>query len=165
MAFEYVPLDQRYRTQSLDYSDLTEQQQQSQQTSGLGGGVGGFGGLTDLIGGGGAGTTAATGTGTGATTATGIGTTAATGGSSISASAGPWATLAGIIGAEAENTGKTSDVSFSEQAKNLSLIPQKDFEHWGLEKYAPLGGGAAYKSTFDLNEWWGGAAAPFKELF
>lgn len=82
----------------------------------------------------------------------------------------PYTWLVLALGAKAEHTRKTSDISYEDQLKNISLAPQKDFDRWGLEKYTPLGGGDVYKSTFDLatfdlSNWWEGAVkSPLREI-
>lgn len=177
MAFQYVPPAATGQPQTVDYSGLIPEQQQQQpgvnplqglqmyqQFSGAdGGGMFGFGGGGSAAAPGGAGSAGAGAGGAGG----------GAGGSGAGAGMGAvgWAAaLAALIGAKAEHTRKTSDVGWEEQAKNISLAPQKDFDHWGLDKYAPLGGGDVYKSTFDLatfdlSNWWKGATAPFREIF
>lgn len=162
---------QPYSPQPLDYGTGQQPQQQ--------GGMGGMNPMQGLgianqmgaFGGGGGGGIAGNAVGSGSTA---TGSAAGTGGGSgfggAMASAGPWVLLAAAIGAKAEHTRKTSDISFKDQLSNVSLAPQKDFDHWGLDKYAPFGGGEVYKGTFDLatgdfSNWIKSFKYPIEDIF
>lgn len=92
------------------------------------------------------------------------------GGSGISAVASnPYTWLAALLAAKAYDT-KKHGTSYEDQLKNISLAPQKDFDRWGLEKYAPAGGGEVYKGSFDLasgdiSNWAKSFKYPIEKLF
>lgn len=82
----------------------------------------------------------------------------------------PYAWLAAALAYKAYDTKENSGVSYEDQLKNISLAPQKDFDRWGLDKYAPFGGGDIYKSSFDLatgdfSNWWDAHKKALKKIF
>lgn len=126
--------------------------------------------ITDLFGGGSG--TAGTGGAEGATGIEGLGSSQAIGEGGAS-SLGMWAAIAALIGAKAEDTRKSSDVSYEDQFKNISLAPQKDWDKWNekydLDKYAPPGWGEMYKGGLDLltgdfSNWAKSLDEPFKAI-
>ena len=81
----------------------------------------------------------------------------------------PYAWLAALLAWKAHDTKQRSGVDFDDQAKNISLAPQRDFDRWNLEKYGPLGGAETYKGSFDLasgdvSGWWDSMKAPQRAI-
>jgi len=105
----------------------------------------------------------------GGATGAGGGGSAGGGAASGMAAAAPWLGMAALIAAKAYDTKKHGGISYKDQIKDPSLAPQSDFDRWGLDKYAPLGGGDVYKGTFDLatgkvKPWAKSLGAPLKGL-
>lgn len=93
------------------------------------------------------------------------------GGSTLGAVASnPYTWLAALLAAKAYDTKKHGGIGYEDQLKNISLAPQSDFDRWGLDKYAPAGGGDIYKGSFDLasgdfSNWAKSFKKPIEKLF
>ena len=150
------PGQYRQLAQAMYQPEYPQQQQQQAQLptpspqlmqqfmgGGDGGGFGGFGG------GGGSG-------GSGSSGLSGL-------------ASNPYAWLAAALAYKAYDTKKEGGVGYEDQLKNISKAPIGDFDRWGLDKYAPAGGGELYKSTFelasgDVSNWWDRHKKAFGEL-
>jgi hypothetical protein len=142
------------------YYQQPQQQQQMPMPSGL---------MSQFTGGGGA---AAGGGGSAGGGAGGAGASGGGGfGSSVGAIASnPYTWLAALLAAKAYDTKKHGGIGYEDQLKNVSLAPQSDFDRWGLDKYAPAGGGDIYKGSFDLatgdfSNWAKSFKRPIEKIF
>lgn len=100
----------------------------------------------------------------------GPGTSGASGNSAMSAIASnPYTWLAALLAYKAYDTKKEGGIGYGDQLENISKAPMSDFDRWGLDKYAPLGGGDIYKSSFELasgdfSNWWDKQKSALKEI-
>lgn len=91
------------------------------------------------------------------------------GGNASALAANPYTWLALLLTAKAQDTKERGGIGYADQLKNISRAPISDFDRWGLDKYAPAGGGEMYKSSFELasgdfSNWWDRQKKAFKEI-